>query len=290
MSHGSEESEDYWPGYVDALTSMVQVLAFVMMLLAMAVFVLSQNVTKSAIKAIAEAANVDASADSSVNELTAKVVEQLQRKKEQHAAEAAAAQQAAATQQNAAPAPDKAAAQPGEATKPAASPTQSANANANAAAPASEAAPQDKAASPPAPTPASAPGADDALRVERSPSVSSKPAEPRRAPPDDAKRLQLHFSAHEFKMAEADLKALEAFVQNQSANGNTAHIVLRAYAFSDKGAVTDARRVAYYRALSVRGNLMKRGVVPTNIEGSVIDTLEQAKGGIVDVVIDGKKQ
>lgn len=283
MSHGSEESEDYWPGYVDALTSMVQVLAFVMMLLAMAVFVLSQNVTKSAIKAIADAANVDASSDSSVNELTAKVVEQLQRRKEQRASEAAPTQQTAAVQPSA-PEPIKTEAQPGEAAKPATAQTQSASTN--AAAPASDAGAKDKPATPPAPAGAS----DDALRVERSPSTTPKPAEPRRAPPDDAKRLQLHFNAHEFKMAEADLKALEAFVQNQSANGNAAHVVLRAYAFSDKGAVTDARRVAYYRALSVRGNLMKRGVLPANIEVSVIDTLEQAKGGIVDVVIDGKKQ
>jgi preprotein translocase subunit SecE len=43
MSH-SEEGENYWPGYVDALTSMVQVLAFVMIMLAMAVFVISQSV------------------------------------------------------------------------------------------------------------------------------------------------------------------------------------------------------------------------------------------------------
>ena len=43
MSHGSDEGDNYWPGYVDALTSMVQVLAFVMMMLALAVFSLSQS-------------------------------------------------------------------------------------------------------------------------------------------------------------------------------------------------------------------------------------------------------
>ena len=53
MSHGSDDSDNYWPGYVDALTSMVQVLAFVMMMLAMAVFVLSQSVSKKAVEAIA---------------------------------------------------------------------------------------------------------------------------------------------------------------------------------------------------------------------------------------------
>ena len=87
MSH-SEQSEDYWPGYVDALTSMVQVLAFVMMLLAMAVFVLSQNVSKSAVQAIAKAAKVDVPANASVKDLTAMVVEQVQ-KQEALAAQAA---------------------------------------------------------------------------------------------------------------------------------------------------------------------------------------------------------
>ena len=81
MSHGSSEEENYWPGYVDALTSMVQVLAFVMMLLAMAVFVLSQNVSKSAVKAIAQAANMDVPPDANVQQLTALVIDELDRLK-----------------------------------------------------------------------------------------------------------------------------------------------------------------------------------------------------------------
>ena len=79
MSHGSEEGENYWPGYVDALTSMVQVLAFVMMMLAMAVFSLSQSVTKKAVEAIAKAVNADVKPNADVKQLTQSVMEQLDR-------------------------------------------------------------------------------------------------------------------------------------------------------------------------------------------------------------------
>ena len=79
MSHGSEEGENYWPGYVDALTSMVQVLAFVMMMLAMAVFSLSQSVTKKAVEAIAKAVNADVKPNADVKQLTQSVMDQLDR-------------------------------------------------------------------------------------------------------------------------------------------------------------------------------------------------------------------
>ena len=79
MSHGSEEGENYWPGYVDALTSMVQVLAFVMMMLAMAVFVLSQSVSKKAVEAIAKAVNAEVKPDADVKQLTQAVIAQIDR-------------------------------------------------------------------------------------------------------------------------------------------------------------------------------------------------------------------
>ena len=46
MAAKAEEEENYWPGYVDALTTMTMVLTFIMMVLAFAVFIMSQNVSK----------------------------------------------------------------------------------------------------------------------------------------------------------------------------------------------------------------------------------------------------
>src|SRR4029078_1962091 len=77
MSHGSDDSDNYWPGYVDALTSMVQVLAFVMMMLAMAVFVLSQSVSKRAVEAIAAAVNADVKPNSDMKQLTQAVMQKI---------------------------------------------------------------------------------------------------------------------------------------------------------------------------------------------------------------------
>jgi hypothetical protein len=108
MSHGSEQSEDYWPGYVDALTSMVQVLAFVMMLLAVTVYVLSKNISKGAVEKIAKAANVSPAPNTSVKELTEKIVEELTKAQQQKteggaakAAESAAASQAKSAEKQA---------------------------------------------------------------------------------------------------------------------------------------------------------------------------------------------
>src|SRR5262245_24925686 len=78
MSHGSDDSDNYWPGYVDALTSMVQVLAFVMMMLAMAVFVLSQSVSKKAVEAIAAAVNAEVKPNSDIKQMTQAVMQKLE--------------------------------------------------------------------------------------------------------------------------------------------------------------------------------------------------------------------
>lgn len=62
MAANSEEQENYWPGYVDALTTMTMVLTFVMMVLGISIFTLSQNVSRSVIEKIATAAKVEPAA------------------------------------------------------------------------------------------------------------------------------------------------------------------------------------------------------------------------------------
>jgi hypothetical protein len=51
----SDDDENYWPGYVDALTTMTMVLTFIMLVLGLAVFSLSQNVSKGMLESIASA-------------------------------------------------------------------------------------------------------------------------------------------------------------------------------------------------------------------------------------------
>lgn len=46
-SSNSGDNENYWPGYVDALTTMTMVLTFIMMVLGVMVFMLSQDIVQS---------------------------------------------------------------------------------------------------------------------------------------------------------------------------------------------------------------------------------------------------
>lgn len=239
MSHGSEQSEDYWPGYVDALTSMVQVLAFVMMLLAMAVFVLSQSVSKGAVEAIAKAAKVDVPADASVAELTAKVVEQIQK----------SAAEAQKPPSPAKPTTEKSDQQPstgGESTVVAN-------------------------LKPLSPSRSNAP-----LQVE-------KPDEP----PADAKRLRVRFAERSYRIDAANSEALGQFVEtNDFASGKT-KLVVRAYASDADGAVSEARRIAYYRGMIARKALIDRKVPPQTVEIKILDTPDKEQGSVIDIVSQG---
>ena len=51
----TEEDENYWPGYVDALTTMTMVLTFIMMVLGVMVFILSQDAVSSKLGVVARA-------------------------------------------------------------------------------------------------------------------------------------------------------------------------------------------------------------------------------------------
>jgi Na+-transporting methylmalonyl-CoA/oxaloacetate decarboxylase gamma subunit len=60
MAGAASEEENHWPAYVDALTTMTMMLIFVMTILAVAIFGLSQNVSRNMVEKIAKAVNVDA--------------------------------------------------------------------------------------------------------------------------------------------------------------------------------------------------------------------------------------
>ena len=71
------EDENYWPGFVDALTTMVMVLTFIMMILGITVFSLSQNVSKILIADIAKSANVPATPGESYKDIANRIVEMI---------------------------------------------------------------------------------------------------------------------------------------------------------------------------------------------------------------------
>lgn len=228
MSHSSDGGEDYWPGYVDALTSMVQVLAFVMMLLAVAVFVLSQSVSKGAVEQIAKAAKVDVPAEATVAELTAKVLEQLEK---------------GVPQKQPVPPPPPAEQVPNEARSMASlKPYASTNPNTGIAA--------------------------------------DKPPEPSA----ETKILRVGFADRSYRIDPAQAEAITGFIEGNGLANGKKRLTIYAYASDADGAVSEARRLAYYRGMVSRKALIDRKIAPEAIEIRIFDTPDKQKGGSIDIV------
>lgn len=81
MAAASDDEEtNYWPGFVDALSTMTMMLIFLMMILSLVVVSISQQTTKSQIMVIAKAAKVDTTATpATIEKLTAQILEALAR-------------------------------------------------------------------------------------------------------------------------------------------------------------------------------------------------------------------
>lgn len=223
MSHGSDDSDNYWPGYVDALTSMVQVLAFVMMMLAMAVFVLSQSVTKKAVEAIAAAVNAEVKPNSDVKQLTQAVLDKLDVLRKSTSAEPA---------------------------KP------------------------------------TAPVEPDEQKIAAS-RVAAR-AQPRTAPIEpkpDAPRLMIDFEGGSYRLDEPHARSIAGFVSENSAAEKSKPIVVNAYAYTGEGAISEARRLAYYRAMMARKQLIDAKVRPDNIRINVNDVADRAKAQSVEMIV-----
>jgi hypothetical protein len=223
MSHGSDDSDNYWPGYVDALTSMVQVLAFVMMMLAMAVFVLSQSVTKKAVEAIAAAVNAEVKPNSDVKQLTQAVIDKLDVLRRSTSAE---------------PAKPPAEPQPSDEQKIAAS------------------------------------------RVAARTQPRVAPVEPK----PDAPRLMIDFESGSYRLDEPRARQIAGFVGENAAADKPRPIIVNAYAFTGEGAISEARRLAYYRAMMARKQLIDAKVRPENIKINVNDVADRARAQTVELI------
>lgn len=84
MAGASDDEEiNYWPGFVDALSTMTMMLIFLMLILSLVIVSVSQNVSRVQVMAIAKAAKVDVSgAPVSLERLTMQVIAALSRMSE----------------------------------------------------------------------------------------------------------------------------------------------------------------------------------------------------------------
>jgi hypothetical protein len=203
---------------------------------------LSQNVSKKAVEAIAQAVNADAKPNANIKELTQAIVDKLHQ----------------TAQQNAAPPPPVAAAPPAP------------------PAPANPAAPAVSNASP---TPEKLIG----TRIGE----NEAPKERSFQTPANAPHVVTDFNDRSFTIDREREQSLAEFVTKNRIVEDTQAVVINAYAYSGAGALSEARRLAYYRAMTTRKQLVDAHVKPENIRVNVNDTADKDKGSTVDTILAG---
>jgi hypothetical protein len=251
MAHAQNDAnENHWPGYVDALTTMLMVLTFVMMILGIAVFAMSQNVSRIIVEAIARAALIEPPIDDvPVPVLTERILEKLRlypprppvKTAEQPRTEAVGAQLARI--QSVVPDETRTSTPPamlGKETRLVS--TEAAHV-------------------PPAPDPVRSQIAGQALVLE---------FQPRATRLDEAASTVLAQTLDEARFKDAGIIEIRALVPRASAS------------------VTDARRVAYYRAMLVRASLLQRGVPAARLriftDENADTTISPSSGELVRVI------
>lgn len=226
---GDSEGGDYWPGYVDALTAMVKVLAFVMMLLAVTVFMLSQKISRQMIETLAAAANVQATPQTDLTELTRQIRERLEN-----------------------PQP-----------RPQANPT------------------------PPPPAPATQSEGRETTTAPLA-RTESKAVEAD-APPNLAANtrrfgaeLTVSFANRTTRLDEAASQTVLAYARENAA-AMTGPVEVRANADASGGSLSDMRRVAYFRAMQIRQQLIAGGLPPDRLTIRVVDVVSAQEGSDVKI-------
>jgi hypothetical protein len=217
---------------------MVQVLAFVMMMLALAVFSLSQSASKHAVEVIAKAVNADVKPTDNIKQMTQAVMDRLRRLKSADSTT--------------------------EASKP---PEISVEA------------PESKPA--------------DAANDPRSEKIvgmrfSGQRSRDNQTPvqtPSDAPRITVNFEDRSFRIAQERAQSMAKFVDENKVVERAQNVIINAYAYSGDGALSEARRLAYYRAMTARKQLVDEKVRPDSIRINVYDTADKEKGSTVEMIV-----
>lgn len=274
---GSGEEENYWPGYVDALTTMTMVLTFIMMILGVVIFSMSQNISKILIQQIAEAAKIDISGGGSLDEVREKIVAAL---KAQHREKSLDQDTDKVTQfplkGDSYAAPQPAAPNHGRTKLP--SPVQNAkNTDGElAGSTASEqplAGPHDekRVAPPPSPVDKNPGMVEPDRRIEASTINEVAQKSSGVVVSGDGSVLTVAFEKRVVQLDDTKTNEFKSVVSNSVIVKAAQRIEIRGYADVSVIGVTEARRIAYYRAMLIRKQLMVVGVDPERIAVRIED-------------------
>jgi hypothetical protein len=281
MSSSASEEENYWPGYVDALTTMTMVLTFIMMVLGVVVFVLSQEVGRKNLTSIALAMGIvepkgSGDGKGSAEGLTSAILQALTQRVKNGDFPAPPPKERS-------DAPSQLAAVPlssgkGFAAVDALTPSWS------LAAPVAE----PPKAEPPAPAePPSAATVD--VQASLSPPARIDNASPAdvtarsgasTAVQRDAEFV-LGYKGLAVRLDQAAADAVRTFAGRHDPD---TVFEIRGYAASTGASITEARRTAYYRAMGARNALVELGVKPDKIKVQVLDTDAAVRNDTVAII------
>jgi hypothetical protein len=255
-----EEDENYWPGYVDALTTMTMVLTFVMMILGVMVFMLSQDITNSKVGVIARALKIQT--EQAENLSDDQIEKALRSMVQEHARGEADAREGTSVR------PDDPAKGKGSGGGDGINRPAEANNSAVFQSPFDGGLIGDKAAGP----------GGEYLVSTRAGTVG--PVRGTGARPEQGTgALRFVFERGAIDLPPLGDEAIFAYVAAQGSGP----VTIRAMAMAVDGGPSEARRRAYFRAMLVRTRFIKAGVRPQDIEIQVRDEAQASTQEVVDI-------
>jgi hypothetical protein len=103
--------------------------------------------------------------------------------------------------------------------------------------------------------------------------------------PADAPRITVNFEDRSFRIAQERAQSMAKFVDENKVVERAQNVIINAYAYSGDGALSEARRLAYYRAMTARKQLVDEKVRPDSIRINVYDTADKEKGSTVEMIV-----
>jgi hypothetical protein len=99
--------------------------------------------------------------------------------------------------------------------------------------------------------------------------------------------MTVAFTERSFRIDGEQSQSVVKFVDDNQGAATGRTVVIHAYAYSGEGAISEARRLAYYRAMTARKQLVDAKIRPDNIRIGVNDTADKAKGLTVELIVTG---
>lgn len=299
-----EAEENIWPVFVDLLSTIVMVVTFLLIVMSIAISVISQNVAKSFIESMSEKTQQGGGDVNAVTEFSAsgEFAAETEAKKADPKAKpetaAAKAESKSEAEAQASSAASAASSAPAETKAEAAQSSSSASSG-------TETTPSEASASSASASDASEATTEPAKSTQDNARFAPKLAEELKssAPAEKGKELSvlsrqavegekrivvagmdrtaeepaantvakasalltLQFDPVGTRIDDATSTAVAAFFTENAAAINDRPLVIWAFSNATTVSVSEARRVAYYRALATRNELIKNGVAPENI-------------------------